>query len=213
MNRNSTRVTAVIGTTMALVMAGTAAVAAAPGDRDDRGGPRLKAGMAGKMGADGPGMRGMRGLGGMRGGLEDFERRETTIQTADGVTTNRVEQGALESAADDALTFSLASGETVTVVLDEDTQAVAFEEQEMTNRRGWTRTRMAPSEIEVADIEAGAEIVVWSDSEDGADFVASRVVVQPVDEVEAEADDTEAEAEADEAAAETVAEDPAATDA
>ena len=38
MNRNTTRVTAVVGTTMALVIAGTAAVSAAgPRDRDDRG--------------------------------------------------------------------------------------------------------------------------------------------------------------------------------
>jgi hypothetical protein len=213
MHRNTTRTTAVIGATMALVLAGTAAVAAHPGDRDDRGMQRGKAG----IGAMGGGMMpGARGLGGMRGALEDFERREVTLQTADGVTIRRVEQGTVDSVAADSLTFSLASGEAVTVVVDDDTQAVAFEEQEVTTRRGWSRTRMAPTEVETADIEAGAEIVVWSDAEDGADFVASRIAIQPV-EAEAEAEEAEAEAEeaeaADEAVAESVTSDAAATDA
>ena len=179
MNRNTTRTTAVVGATMALVLAGTTAVAAHPGERDDRGMQRGKAGIGALQGG---GMPGARGLGGMRGAREDFERREVTLQTADGVTTNRVEQGTVDSVADDALTFSLASGEAVTVVIDEDTEAVAFEEQEVTTRRGWSRTRLAPSEIETADIEAGVEIVVWSAAADGADFVAPRIAIQPVEE-------------------------------
>ena len=59
---------------------------------------------------------------------------------------------------------------------------------------------MAASEIEADEVVTGTEVLVWSDSEDGLDFVASRVVVQPADE-EADADATEADdSEADETA-------------
>jgi hypothetical protein len=197
MNRNTTRITAVLGTTLALVVAGTAAVAAHPGDGDDRGFGWGKAGIG--AGMDDPmmrGLRGLRGTGGLGGALDEFERREVTLQTVDGVTTQRVEQGTVDSISDDALSYSLESGESVTVVIDEDTGLLALDEEDVTFRRG-TRTRLVPTEIEAADIEAGAEIVVWSDSEDGADFVASRVVVQPAEDEEA------AETEADEAATAT----------
>lgn len=198
MHRNTTRTTAVVGATLALVMAGTAAVAAHPGERDDRGWEGGQGGMRAPMGGLMPGAR---GLGGMRGALDDYERREVTLQTADGTTTQRVEQGTVDSAAADALTFSLASGEVVTVVIDDDTQAYALEEQEVATRRGWTRTQLVPSEVETADIAAGSEVAVWSASEDGADFVASRIVIQPAEDA-----DTEAEAEAEADAAETVEE-------
>jgi hypothetical protein len=193
MNKHTTRATAIVGTTMALVIAGTAAVAAAgPRDRDDIRGfgdqPMAgKAGMGGMRGGPGMGgglgMDGMRGGPGMGGGLRgldaDVERTERTVQTVDGTTTMRVEQGIVDSAADTSLSFSLASGEAVTVAIDEDTDVVALEEQEVMSNRGWTRTRMVPSEVEVDDLAAGAEVIVWSDSEDEADFVASRVVIQP----------------------------------
>ena len=213
--KNATRATVVIGATMALVMAGTAAVSAAPGDRDDRGSKRGKAGIGAQMGGvNMPGARGLaRGMGGLRGIDEDFERRETTVQTADGVTSKRVEQGAVDSTAADALTFSLASGESVTVVIDGDTQLVAFEEKDVTVR-GWSRTRLAPTEVEADAIEAGAEIVVWSDAEEGADFVASRVVVKPAEDADAaEADAEVADTDAEEAVEETVTEEAASTDA
>ena len=183
MNKNSTRMTAIVGTTMALVIAGTAAVSAA-GPRDDRGPGNAgygKAGIGSQRERGAQMMPGARGMGGMRGLEADFERRETTLQTADGVTIRRVEQGTADSASDTSLSFSLGSGEAVTVVIDEDTQIVAFEEQEVTDRRGWSRMRMAPTELEAADIEAGADIVVWSDAEDEADFVAARIVIQPAD--------------------------------
>lgn len=202
MSKNSTRVTAVVGTTMALVIAGTAAVAAAgPRDRDGRGfgGPGIE-------GKAGPAMGGMRGdLGaGLRGLDSDVERTERTVQTVDGTTTVRVEQGVVDGVAADSLSFTLASGEAVTVVIDEDTQAIAFEEQEVTSRRGWSRMRLAPTEIEATGIESGAEIVVWSDSEDGSDFVASRVAVQPA---AAEAADADA-ATTDEADADAAVDEP-----
>ncbi len=179
----------VSGATLALVIAATAAVSAHPGDRGDRGergmrDMRGKAGIGAEMGPRNmPGVRG--GMGGpLRGGLDEFQRQEVTIQTADGVATRRVEQGVVESAADDGLSFALGSGEAVTVTIDDETSIVALEEQTV-ERGGWSRQRMVPTEVELADIEAGAQIVVWSDSEDGGDFVASRVVVQPADDAEA----------------------------
>lgn len=169
----------------------------------------------------GPGLR-------FRGIDADFQRREVTVQTADGTTSSRVEQGTLDGVDDASLTFSLGNGESVTVTLDDDSRLVGFEEREET-RRGWSRTRLVPTEIAAADIEAGSEIVVWSSSEDGGDFVASRVVVKPADEVDettAEATDDSAEATddtaeatddaadaADETTDETVTEDAATTDA
>jgi len=227
MNRNSTRTAAIVGTTLALVLAGTAAVSAA-GPRDDDRGPgfagRGMAGMDNRWGGEmmhgdrgmmrgEPGVGGMRGepgLGGMRGIGADFERTERTVQTADGMTSVRVEQGTADSASDSSLSFSLGSGETVSVVLDEDTEVYALEEQEVTSNRGWSRTRMVPTQVDAAAIEAGSEIVVWSDSEDGADFVASRVLIQP-----AAADDTVAADEPgdDAAAADETTEEAAPTDA
>ena len=52
---------------------------------------------------------------------------------------------------------------------------------------------MAATEIDADAIEAGAEVLVWSNSEDGADFVASRVVVQAADDEAADAEDASAE--------------------
>jgi hypothetical protein len=211
MRTHRNRLLAVSAATLALIVAGTAAVGAHPRD-DDRGfrGERMRDRIETMRGAWGVDAR--IGAAAIRGDLEDFERREVTTQTADGIDARRVEQGIVESVGDDELTFSLGSGEVVAVVIDDDTQAVAFEEQEVTTRRGWSRTRLAPAEVETADIEVGTGVLIWSDSEDGADFVASRIVIQPP-----EADDTEAETEEaeDDVAAEEAeaAEGAAATDA
>jgi hypothetical protein len=209
MRTNKTRLMAISGTTLALVVATTGAVSARPGDRFEDDGARK-----GRVGAElnqrfgegrgdrGANRGGMFQRGAIRGAQDDFERRETTIQTADGTTSHRVEQGTLDGASDTGLEFTLTSGETVTVTIDADTQAVAFSEESVENRRGFSHDRMVPTEVEVGDIPAGSEIVVWSGSEDGGDFVADRVVVQP--DVE-EATDVEAEAEAVDADAATVA--------
>ena len=213
MKKNTTRVTAVVGTTMALVIAGTAAVSAAgPRDRDDRGmGGFGKMGPGAQQGARMPGGRGMGGFGGgMRGFDADFERTERIVQTADGTTSVRMEQGVVDNAAADSLSYSLGSGEAVTVVIDEDTQVVGFEEQEQTVR-GWSRKVVAPAEIEAEEIEAGAEVIVTSDSEDDGEFVASRIVVKPAEDEEAEEAEADS-AEAEEAVEETT-EDAATTDA
>jgi hypothetical protein len=56
---------------------------------------------------------------------------------------------------------------------------------------------MVPTEVGVGDIAAGTEIVVWSGSEDGGEFVADRVVVQPAADEAAEADAEAVDAEAE----------------
>jgi len=176
-NRN-TRILALASATLALVIASTAAVAA-HGPRDDDGFGR--GGGTGMLGWQGdlemPGLRSRLGLG-IRGAIEDIERQETTIQTADGVTSYRVERGVADVVSDAGIDFTLASGEAVSVGIDDDTAVIAFEEQTVT-RRGWSRARLAPMAVEPGDIEAGSEIIVWSSSEDGAAFLASRVVIQP----------------------------------
>lgn len=201
MSKNKTRLAAVSGATLALVIASTASVAAlGPRDDDDRqagrGMGRIGAEMRERMSERGA-MRGQ-----MRAALDDFERREVTLQTADGISVSRVENGVAVAAVDTGLDFSLASGESVTVTIDEDTEIVAFSE-ETVERRGRSRQRMVPTEVALADIEAGAQVTVWSNSEDGSDFVASRIVLQPV--VDAAAEDAAAATETEVAPAEEAA--------
>jgi hypothetical protein len=188
MDKHKIRLTTIAGATMALVIASTAVVSAHPGDgrrgMDDEMGPMGMGRMDGTFGM-GP-------LGGLRGWAGDVERREVTIQTADGTTTERMEQGVVDSASDTSLAFSLGSGEAVTVTIDADTQVIAFEEDTVTTRRGWSRQLLAPTEIAATDIAAGADVVVWSDSADGSDYVAQRIVVQP------QADETALDVSADE---------------
>jgi hypothetical protein len=185
---HKTRLMAVSGATLALVVGATAAVAAHPGD------DRVRRGYGGGFGQLERGMPGDRGA--LRGGLEGFERREVTVQTADGTTSDRVEQGTVSAATDTSLEFTLGSGETVSVVIDDDTQTIEFSQQTVEGRRGFTRERMVPAEIEISDIASGTEVVVWSDSEDGADYVAQRVVVRPAADATDAAADTSADADA-----------------
>ena len=212
MQKHKTRLLAITGATLALVIASTAAVAA-HGPRDDARG----FGHGGGMGLDGwrgdmemPGMRGGMGYG-IRGAIADFERRETTIQTAEGTTSYRIEQGVVDATSDSGIDFTLPSGETVSVGMDDDTAVISFEEQTVT-MRGWNRARMLPTEVEPGDIEAGAEVMIWSTSEDGSAFLASRVVIQPLEDerVDDGTDDTDDPAAA---AEETEAEAAASTDA
>lgn len=183
-----TRLLAVTGA-LALVIATTAAVSARGPRDDDRGrwfGPDQP-----PMGAmrDDMGLR-ARLHAGISGEIEDFERREVILQTADGVTAQRLEQGIVESADAASLVFSLASGERVTVALDDETEVIAVSEQTVERGR-WSRQRLVPEMMEIADLEAGDGVLVWSGSEDGAAFVAERVVIQPPTDGEAEAVDDE----------------------
>lgn len=213
MQNRKTRLTVITGATLALVMAGTAVASAHPGhDRDQRQGfdpgTRIQRGMGERM----PGMfeKGMARMGdrgdfrsAIREHIDQFVRSETTFESEDGLVTRRIDNGTVEVTDDTGLSYSLANGETATVTIDDDTHIVAFDE-ETVERGRWSRERLVPSEVELAEVEAGAEITVWSDSEDGADFLAQRIVIRPaVDEEAADATEAEAtEAEpADEAAA------------
>jgi|GEM_PF-5711856 len=223
MKNQRIRLTAITGATMALVIAGTAAVSAHPGDdQRQRGFDRDngRASIGARQGAKAmAGMRdGMRGgirdgmRDGIRAAIEDFERRETTVQTADGITTRRVEQGVIDSASEASLGFSLGSGEAVTVTIDDDTKIIALNE-ETVERGRWSRQRMVPTDVDVAGIEAGANVVVWSDSEGDGGFVAERILIRPaadedVDEMTADEAETEAET-----LEETTTEEAASTDA
>jgi hypothetical protein len=191
MQNHKTRLLAITGATLALVIASTAAVAA-HGPRDDargfgRGGGTGMDGWRGDM--EMPGMGG-RMVHGLRGAIADVERRETTIQTAEGSASYRVELGVVEATSDTGIDFRLASGESVSVGLDDDTDVIAFEERTVT-MRGWNRTRLLPALVEPGDIEPGAKVMVWSTSEDGGDFLASRVAIQALEDerVEDGADD------------------------
>jgi hypothetical protein len=218
MQTSKTRLMAITGATLALVVGTTAAVSAAPGDRFEEDSFRK-----GRIGAEhkqrfsegrrGGGMlargamRGhaMRGIGGM---VDDFVRTETTLQTDDGLITKRVDNGTVSSAADAGLEYTLSTGDSATVTTDEDTKVVAFSEQTVeVGRRGLSRERMVPEEVAIGDIEAGSEVIVWAESADDGTFIAQRIVVQPdLD----EATDTEADAADTDAAA---AEEAVATDA
>ena len=212
MHRNTTRSTAVIGAAMALLLAGTAAVSAHGGARGGPGDRLGAGGMGGPMGAAMPGERGF----GPRGLDDTFERQEVTLQTTDGTTTNRVEQGAVESISDSALTFSFTDGQSVTVAIDDSTNLVGFQEAQETVR-GWSRTRMVATDIAATDVAAGDQVVVWSSSEDGTDFTASQVVVQAPDTTvtseESATSDASATADESPAAVESPASEAAATDA
>jgi hypothetical protein len=179
---------AISGATLALVVAGTAVVTANH-DSDQRGFGRDRAGAqlqrggggfgGGMRGGFGPSMRG--GFGGM---MDSFVRRETTVdQGEDGIVTRRVDNGIVASASDSGLDYTLQTGESATVTIDEDTQAYAFSERTESNedqcRRCFRGPRLIPTEITVAAIEAGSDVVVWSESQDDGSFLAQRIVVRP----------------------------------
>ncbi len=106
-------------------------------------------------------------------------RRETTVQLEDGVVTRRVDNGTVSATSDTSLDYALATGESASVTTDEDTQVVAFTEQTV-ERRGHTRTRLAPEEVALADIESGSQVVVWAQSQDDGTFLAQRIVIRPM---------------------------------
>jgi hypothetical protein len=193
------RLMAVSGTALALVIATTAAVAAHGPRDDDRGmgGGKGRMGAMFQRGGDfGPGMMGLRG--GLRGDLSDVVRRDVTVETVDGISTQRLEGGTVTGATDTSLDYTLSNGEAASVTTDEDTKIVAFTEQTVEfGRRGISRQRLVPEEVTLADIAADSEVIVWSLSEDGETFVAQRIVVQPADEADEaeEVDEVETETE------------------
>jgi hypothetical protein len=195
MNTSRTRLLAVTAATAALV-AGASAVVTAQSDAVDPFAP-----FAGGRGGFGLEqrleLRGLRGPGGGLRGLgayDGFVRQETTLETDDGFVTRRVDNGTLVSASDTSVEYSLADGQSATASIDEDTEVVAFEEEIVeVGRRGLMRRHLSATSIEPTDLTAGAEVLVWAESEADGTYVAQRIVVQP----EATADEDAAASEPD----------------
>jgi hypothetical protein len=116
---------------MALVLAGTASVAARPGDGDD------------PFGFGGGGLRERIGLRGLARGMWDgLVRSETTYQTDEGgLVTQRIDNGILSVAAEDSVDYTLATGESATATVDEDTNVIAFTTESVDFGRGFHRER------------------------------------------------------------------------
>ena len=164
---------------LALVVAGTASVAAHPGDRDE------------PFGFGGGLFRQRLEVRGLLDGADGFVRNETTYQADDGtVTTQRVDNGTLSVAAEGSVDYTLATGETATATVDEDTEVVAFTTESVDFGRGFHRDRLIGESIGVTDIAAGSQIVVWAESQDDGSYLAERILVQPVDESTTEDDAT-----------------------
>ena len=166
---------------LALMVAGTASVAARPGEGDDPSG----------FGFGGPFRQRLEMRDMLRGGWGGFVRTETTYQTDEGgFVTRRIDDGTLSAATDASLDYTLATGEAASVTLDADTEVVAFTSESVDFGRGFHRERLVGEEIAATEIPAGSQIVVSADSQDDGSFLAQRVVVQPaVDETDAVAEE------------------------
>lgn len=190
MQTSRTRITTISAATVALVLAGTLAASAHPGDRDEFPG-------MGRMGIGGPGCDDMggrgwddmgglgMGRGGRLGGLlgdaaDSLVRRVTTYQADDGIVTQRVDQGTVSAASETSLDYALATGETASVATNADTQIVSFsvESVELGNS-GLTRERLMPQTVALTEIPSGATVVVWAESQADGTFLAQRIVVRP----------------------------------
>ncbi|MFV2063442.1 MAG: hypothetical protein ACC726_08000 [Chloroflexota bacterium] len=196
MNFPRTRLLAICGATLALVVAGTAVASAHPSDRTDQRGPGRDRGdeQFQRGPRDGKAMLGQRG--GRRGGLhgevnrglrgaindrlDSFVRRETILATDAGFVTRRIDNGTTTSSTDSSLGYTLANGDSASVTTDEETHVMAINAQaDEIVRRGHVRTRSVPAEIALADIEDGSEVVVWAVSQEDGSFLAQRIVVRP----------------------------------
>jgi hypothetical protein len=178
---------------MALLIAGTVAVSAHPGDREDfpgngqgpgrMGGPGWqddgRLGWGGDM--DGLGLGRMGRMGGLMDAVDgDVVRHETIIQTEDGAVTHRTDLGTVATAGEASLEYTLATGETATVLTDEDTEVVSVTLQSVDlGNSGRTRDRLVPETVALADIPAGAEVVVWAQSQADGSYLAQRILVRP----------------------------------
>ena len=189
MQTSRTRLAAVSAATLALVIAGGAAVSAHAGDREDFPGRGMGMGHLGQM--DGPGWGDMDGFGagdGMRGPLggmfaeamDGLVRHESIFQTADGVVTRRTDTGTVGSTGEASLEYALATGEMASVTTDDATEVLTLgtETVELGNS-GRTRDRLVPETVALADLVAGTEVIVWSESQADGSFLAQRIVVRP----------------------------------
>lgn len=191
MSTNRKRFAAVTGTALALVISGASIVSAQTdtttpqqvplqGEQSIGGGQGFddQDGMTHGMGGRGGdrGGFGGRGMGGDLGGavigrFEDIVSQTVVRLDADGnVLTDKVEHGTVSAVADGSITIDLATGESVTIATDANTSAYSWD----------TTGRPARSEIAVADVAVGADVMVWSESQDDGSFLAQRVAVLPV---------------------------------
>jgi hypothetical protein len=196
MQTSRSRLTAISAATLALIVAGSASVAAHPGHRD--AGYGMGPGQTWGPGQGSDARGDVWGAYGARLGMafEGLVRRETIYEAADGLVTQRMDNGMVSSIAESGLEYSLANGETATVSTDADTQFISFSEQTVqVGRRGISRQRMVPETIELADVSAGSKVVVWAQSQDDGTFLAQRIVVQPLTDDADAAEETEPEAE------------------
>jgi len=209
MHTSRTRLVAISAATLALVVAGTASVAAQPGDRDDQFGYGLGGFGRLERRLD---MRGQ--LGGMLGAAYDrFVRSEVTYEADDGFVTQRVDNGTIVGASETGVEYTLADGQSASVSTDEDTQVFALSVESVEfGRRGLSRQRLVRETVEMADIEAGSEVTVWATSQDDGSFLAQRIVVRP-DLAEAADDAASEDADAADDASEAEVEASPATDA
>jgi hypothetical protein len=186
MNDQRRRLLAISGATFALIVAGTAAVSAHPGEDEWGMGPGFgRDHMGGRFqqgDVPGLGRGGWMGRGGMGLGLDDvdaFVRRETTLDLGeDGIVTQRVDHGTVASVAEAGLTYALATGEEASITTDADTQVIALSEPATDDMRPFGRgMRMTVEEVALADVAAGSEVVVWAQSQEDGTFLAQRIVI------------------------------------
>jgi hypothetical protein len=178
MKTSRTRLLAVTAATMALVGGASAVVTAQSSDDDPFARGWRGFGLEERI--EMPGLRGQGGMFRGLGAVDGFVRQETTLETDDGIVTRRVDNGTLVSASESSVDYSLADGQSASATIDEDTEVVAFEEDIVeVGRRGLMRRHLSATSVEPTDLTAGAEVLVWAESQADGTFVAQRIVVQP----------------------------------
>ena len=202
MTATRTRLIATSGATLALVVAGSAVATAHPHDEwaEGFGRGQMRDRIESRL------ERRAEMLDRMQVGLDQFIRREITVDLGDaGIVTYRTDHGTVTSTSETELAYSLATGETATVVTGEDTVVwtVVVPDDEAT----WgplRRPRMMAEELALSDIAADSEVTVWATSQDDGTFLAGRIVVHPAAETsldeatdESAVDDTETGASTD----------------
>lgn len=193
MQTTKTRLAAVSAATLALAIAGTAAVAAHPGDREDFWGDEMGPGRMGGLGRGDMGGFGWDGgspgrLGGVFAEATDgFVRHETIYQTEDGTVSQRTDAGTVASTGETSLEYTLATGETASLTTDDATEIVSLSVESFElGRSGRTRERLVPETVALSDLAVGTEVLVWSQSQADGTFLAQRIVVRPAADVTAD---------------------------
>lgn len=193
MQTTKIRLAAVSAATLALAIAGTAAVAAHPGDREDFWGDEMGPGRMGGFGrGDMEGLGRAGGAPGRLGGMfaeatDGFVRHETIYQTEDGTVIHRTDAGTVASTGEASLEYTLATGETASLSTDDATEIVSLSVESFElGRSGRTRDRLVPEPVALADLAVGTEVLVWSQSQADGTFLAQRIVVRPAAEITAD---------------------------